>query len=135
MATDPKANTLKRKQDLKSGFGLERCSNADCSQVLYEKSQAYWNHAPRKMICSKCESEVIFQGTDFAGNSMDLIVYIYWCDSCKEDYFLTIPMSRKFCNVCKVERYRSRSYHLRAPLPPHDVENSCIALNKEHTAA
>ncbi len=135
MAMDPKTNPVKRKQDLKGGFGIERCTTPECAQVLYEKSQAYWNHAPRKMICSKCETEVIFQGTDFSGNSMDLIVYIYWCDFCKEEYFLKIPMAKKFCNVCKVERYRSRTFHLRAPLPPHDPGNSCIPVHSGSNAA
>ncbi len=130
-----KINSAKRKQDFKGGFGFERCSNSDCSQVLYEKSQAYWVEAPRKMICTKCESEVVFQGTDFAGNSMDQMIYIYWCDLCKEDYFVRIPMIRKFCNVCKVERYRSRSYHLRAPLSPNDPSSSCIPINNKKYVA
>lgn len=133
MATDPK-NLIKGKQDFKGGFGKVRCTSPECSQILYEKSQAYWQHAPRKMICTKCESEVVFQGTDFAGDAMDQIVYIYWCDFCKQEYFLKIPMAKKFCNVCKVDRYRSRSFHLRAPLPPTDPGSTCIPVNTGNAA-
>lgn len=130
-----KGISTKRKQDFKEGFGIERCSNPECSQIFYENSQAYWNHAPRKMICSKCESEVIFQGTDFSGNSKDQIIYIYWCDFCKVDHHLRIPLVRKYCSVCKVEWYKSRSFHLRAPLPPYDASVSCIPINNKSSVA
>ncbi|OGW81669.1 MAG: hypothetical protein A3G33_08420 [Omnitrophica bacterium RIFCSPLOWO2_12_FULL_44_17] len=135
MVGEQRGNASTRKQDLKGGFGLVRCSSPECSQVLYEKSQAYWIHAPRKLICSKCENEVVFQGTDFAGNSMHEISYIYSCNSCKEEYFLRIPMDKKYCSVCKTDRYRSRSYHLRAPLPLHDPTNSCIPVVIQKCAA
>ncbi len=124
-----KGNLTKRKQDLKGGFGLERCSNPECSQVFHEESEDYWKYAPRKMICTKCESEVVFHGAEFSSNKMNRIIYTYWCDLCKEEYRIKIPMSRKYCGVCKIDWYRSRSYHLRSPLPPHDAANTCIPLN------
>ncbi|GEM_PF-4519783 len=121
MTTEQKTNDLqKRKQELRGGFGLERCANPNCSQVLYEKSQAYWKHAPRKLVCGECEREVIFQGTAFASSNMGEIIYVYWCDFCKSEYHLRIPLVKRYCSVCKIEWYKSRSFHLRAPLPPHD---------------
>jgi hypothetical protein len=129
-----KASLPTRKQDLRGGFGLVRCASPECSQVLYEKSQVYWNHAPRKLICSKCENEVVFQGTNFSSDSMDQIAYIYWCEYCKEEYFLRIPMYKKYCGVCKVDHFRSRTFHLRAPLPPHDPSSSCIAITFKSAA-
>ena len=127
MTADQKA--VLRKQELRGGFGLERCSNPACSQVFYERSKAFWTHAPRRMICGRCRQEVIFQGTDFSADSMDEIIYVFWCDVCKGEYHLRIPLVKKYCTVCKSEWYKSRSFHLRAPLPPHDPSCSCIPLN------
>jgi ribosomal protein S27E len=115
---------VKRKQDLKGGFGRVRCPNLECSQIFYEKSQAYWNDATNRMICTQCEKEVVFRGTDFDSHSMDKITYIYHCVVCKEERSLEIPMERKYCSVCKTDHYTSWSYDLRAPLSPHDPFSS-----------
>ena len=120
----------KQKQGFETGYRLVHCSNPKCNQVLYEKSRVYWNHAPRRMVCAKCENEVVFQGTHFNTHMMDQIIYFYSCDTCRAEYFLTVPMYKKYCSNCKVEHYRSRSYHLRAPLPPYDITNSCFPLNE-----
>ncbi len=132
MGAEQIRNVSIRKQDLKNKFGLVRCGNPECAQVFGENSQAYWNYAPRKLICSSCENEVVFHGADFASSDMSEIAYIYRCDFCKEEYYLKIPMDRKYCSVCKIEWYRSRTFHLRAPLPPQGHPNSgvTIILNK-----
>ena len=129
-----KTNSVKKKRDLKGGFGLQPCSNPECSQVFDEKSEAYWKFAPRKMICTKCESEVVLNRTGHAANSSEML-YIYWCDFCKEEFGLKIPLTRKYCSVCKVDWHISWAYDLRAPLPPYDPSNSCIPLNPGSTAA
>lgn len=125
----------KQKQGFGTGYRLVYCSNPKCKQVLYEKSRAYWNHAPRRMICTKCENEVVFQGTHFSSDAMDQISYIYSCDVCKVEYFLPVPMYKKYCVNCKIEHYRSRSFHLRAPLPPHDSAKSCSPSKESARAA
>lgn len=134
MKVEQNGKSPTRRQDLREGFGLARCSKLECSQVLFEESQVYWNQAPRRLICNKCKNEVVFQGTEFSSHPSDQIIYIYWCHLCKEEYFLTIPLGRKYCSVCKVTRYRSWSFHLRAPLPPHDPSNSCAPLTVKDSA-
>jgi len=125
----------KRKQDLRGGFGLERCSNPECSQVFDEKSEVYWRNAPRKMICAVCESDVIFIGRDHSSDQMNRDIYIFWCSVCEVEHRLTVPMNRKYCGACKKEWYRSRTYYLRAPIAPHDLTSTCIPVSSGDTAA
>lgn len=134
MATELKTTKIKRKQDLKGGFGLHRCSGHECSQIFDEKSEAYWKHAPRRMTCKACGGEVIVQRNHFAANSNQMI-YICWCDFCKEEFALRTPLSRKYCSVCKLDWYTSWTFDLRAPLSAHEPSDSCIAVNPKSSAA
>lgn len=129
MSGEQKGSPSKNKQDLRGGFGLERCPNPACGQVFYEKSQDYWRQAPEKILCGTCEREAVFLRIEFSSDAMHRITYSYWCHFCKEESPLTIPLDRKYCGVCKTVWYRSWSFHLRAPLPPEDPANPSIPFD------
>ncbi len=110
-------NSLVRKQDLKKRTGLIRCPNPACSQVFYERSHVYWTDVPLKIICSKCENEVTHQSSYISLDLMET-THIYWCDSCKDEHLIKLPLDKKYCSVCKTEWYINWNYDVRAAIPP-----------------